>query len=253
MAKGKTSRPRGRQYRKRRGPRKSNRDGGKVALLRNTLVPDRTILKMSYKDDINLSAASPSSYAVSNFRLNSIYDPDYANINGHQPLGYDQWANFYAKYRVYKATVKATFINNSPGGVRCAIIPYNNSPIGALDDASFEQPHTVTRIVAGSSGMNKVIVKKTIDLPRILGQSHLQYKSSEDTSALFGYNPAELVSCCVGVQALNNSFSPTVQTIVEITFHLELFDRITQTISYPAGKDPDYGRNPSYDGSQIVT
>jgi len=227
-------------------------DGGKVALLRNTLVPDRTILKMSYKDDINLSAASPSTYAVSNFRLNSIYDPDYANINGHQPLGYDQWAVFYNKYRVYKATIKATFINNSPGGVRCAIIPLNNSPLGALDDASFEQPHAVTRIVAGSSGMNKVVVKKTVDIPRILGQSHVQYKASEDTSAVFGYNPAEVVSACVGVQALNNSFSPTVQTIIEIVFHLELFDRLTQSISYPAGKNPDYGRNPSYNGEIVV-
>lgn len=39
------------------------------------------------------------------FRLNSLYDPDLSGL-GTQPVGYDQWAAFYNKYRVVSTEVE---------------------------------------------------------------------------------------------------------------------------------------------------
>ena len=91
-------------------------------------MPDRLITKFSYKDNVNLTDVL--SFGTKIFRLNSIYDPDLDLVNGHQPLGYDQWSTFYNKYRVYKAVVRATIMNNQNGGIQCAIVL--STPISRL-------------------------------------------------------------------------------------------------------------------------
>lgn len=220
--------------------KRSATSGGKVTFMKNTLVPDRLILKYSYKDNVSLSGTNPNAFAIKTFRANSIYDPDLDIVNGHQPLGYDQWAVFYNKYRVFKAQITVTIINNNSTGVQCAIVPYNElGTINSVDDSTFEQPHAVTRTVGGNQGMNKVVLKKTIDIPRILGRSHLQYKSSDLVCAQFGANPTEMAYAAIVARTINDSAAPTCQAVVNITYFVELFDRKVQALSYPAGKDSE--------------
>lgn len=215
-------------------------DGGKVGFMRNTLVPDRMLLKLSYKDNISLVGTSPATSAVKNFRLNSIYDPDLDLLNGHQPLGYDQWAVFYQQYRVYKAVVTCTIINNNNGGIQAALVPYNPpGSLSSIDDSTFEQPHVVQKVIAGVNGMNKVVLKKVIDIPRILGKSHVQYKSVDTTAATFGGNPVEEVRLAVVARQVNDNSAPACAAVINITYFCEFFDRKQQSISYPTGKDPE--------------
>lgn len=228
----------GRKMYRRRMARKM--DGGKVGFMRNTLVPDRLLIKLNYKDNISLAGTSPATYAIKNFRLNSIYDPDLDIINGHQPLGYDQWQVFYNQYRVYKATVTCTVVNNNNGGIQAALLPYNTpGTINSIDDSAFEQPHVVSKIIAGQNGMNKVVLKKTFDIPRILGKSHVQYKSSDVTAAAFPTNPIEECRLAVIARQVNDNSAPACAAVISITYHCELFDRKQQALSYPQGKDPE--------------
>lgn len=226
-------------YRKRRNVKRS--DGGKVALMRNTLVPDRMVTKLVYKDNINLAGTSPNDFAIWNGRLNSLYDIDYAIVNGHQPLGYDQWGAFYQKYRVYKAVVSVTFINNTTTGVQCGVLPYNyvNGNLSSVGDDTYEQPHVGTRTIAGSNGMNKCVIKKVIDIPRIMGRSHSQYKSEDLYASVWSSNPQNLCNLAVFARTINSSAAPLVQAIINITLFAEFFDRKQMAISYPAGKDPE--------------
>lgn len=216
-------------------------DGGKVAFMRNSLVPDRMICKLVYKDNINLAGVNPATWAVWNGRLNSLYDIDYAIVNGHQPLGFDQWGAFYQKYRVFKASVSVTFINNTTTGVQVGVLPYNyiNGNISTIGDDVFEQPHVATKTIGGNAGINKGVVSKVVDIPRIMGKSHSQYKSSDDTSAVWTSSPQQLCNLAVFARTINNAAPPTVQAIINITLFCEFFDRKQQNLSYPAGKDPD--------------
>ena len=224
--------------RRRYGRRAAKRgDGGKVVALRNTLVPDRLITKFSYKDNVNLTDVL--SFGTKIFRLNSIYDPDLDLVNGHQPLGYDQWSTFYNKYRVYKAVVRATIMNNQNGGIQCAIVPFNsNQPID-LNDSLFEQPHAVSKTAAATGGMGKVVLTKVVDIPRIVGQSHAQYKANEQAASDYNSNPLEQIYCMIAARAVNDSTGVSAIAVVDITYYVELYDRKRQSLSYPEGKDPD--------------
>lgn len=216
-------------------------DGGKVRLMRTTMVPDRMVTKLVYKDNINLAGSSPADFSVWNGRLNSLYDIDYAQLNGHQPLGFDQWGTFYSRYRVYKARVSVTFINNTTTGVQCGVLPYNylNGNIAAIGDEDFEQPHVVTKTIAGNSGMNKCVISKTVDIPRILGKSHLQYKSEETVAATWTASPQQLCNLAIFCRTINGAAPPLVQAILNITLFAEFFDRKVMNISFPEGKEPD--------------
>lgn len=226
-----------------------NRSGGLVRALKTTAVPDRLLVRFQYKDNINLSS-SASAWAISDFRLNSIYDPDCAQLNGHQPLGHDQWAVFYNQYRVYKTSISVTFINNQNGAIQCGIIPWNDAQTLQYDDSTFEQPHAISKTMAGSQGMNKVTLTRTYHMPRLLGQSSTQYKSNSNLQAAFGANPLEQIFARIAVRSVNESAQPSVVAVVNIVYHVELFDREIMKISVPEGKSSagawDVSGNPSY-------
>jgi len=220
------------------GRRRANRTGGLVTNRMTSLVPDRMILRMRYRDNKLLNLSAPDGHY--DYRLNSIYDPDVSLVAGHQPLGYDQWAVFYTKYRVFRADVKCTFVNTNPvalGGMQVGLIPFNSQSLLPEDDSTFEQPHATSKILGNTTGMDKAVVKRSVDIPRIVGKSHLSYKGSDNTSAQFGFNPQEQVWVRFAAQNINSGENISCQMIIEITYHVELFDRIQQQISIPDYKE----------------
>lgn len=243
MAKGKG---RGGYGRKRAGKGKykgKKQTGGLVSMSRKAATrPDRMTLRMNYVDNIVLSGGVASGTARA-FRVNSLYDPDTSTLAGHQPLGYDQWSVFYQKYRVYKADVTVRLANvdaNSADAVQCALFAYNANGAGkVIDDSIFEQPHTRKAILGGRGGMDRATLRMSVNLPKILGMAPVVYKSVSTTSSLFGTNPLEAINASVICRALDGQSSPLISCEVTIVYHAELFDPIVQTISYPAGKDPE--------------
>lgn len=73
--------------------------------------PDRLRTKLQYCDVIQL-AASAGSPALYQFRMASLYDPDYTGA-GHQPQWYDQLSAVYSFYKVVGSKITATFIPNN--------------------------------------------------------------------------------------------------------------------------------------------
>lgn len=69
--------------------------------------PINKIVKMRYVTCVRLDPAAGAS-ALHRFRANSIFDPDETGV-GHQPLGHDQWAQFYNHYTVVGAKISAKF------------------------------------------------------------------------------------------------------------------------------------------------
>lgn len=234
--------------RKRGGPRKrggvrrgakGRANGGLVRAVRTATVPDRTILRMKYVDNIVLTGIGGASRV---FRLNSMYDPDTSVTNGHQPLGYDQWNTFYNKYRVFKADVVLTFTNSSSNNAdteQVGFVAYNDQASPPQGDAFFEQPHCKSVMLSGRGGMDKGVIRYSVNLPRILGMAPVVYKSATTTSALFGSNPAEQVLGAIFVRPIDGQSTSLVSCQVWIQYHCELFDRTQITISYPQGKNPD--------------
>jgi len=231
-----TARPR-RRYARRSAPR---RNGGKVTALKTATVPDRMVLKMKYVDNIVLSGVGGASRV---FRLNSIYDPDTSITTGHQPLGFDQWATFYAKYRVFKAnvTIKATNgSSNSADTEQIGMVAFNNNnlAIGSADEF-YEQPHCKKALLSGRGGMDRAIMTYSVDCPRIVGMAPVVYKSTSTTASVFQGNPTEQVNLAILTRPIDGQSTSLVNVEVSITYFVELFDRSPVPISFPDGKDPD--------------
>lgn len=232
-----TKRPQRRARGRRRAP--YSKTGGRITALKTATVPDRMVLKMKYVDNFVLTGLAGATRV---FRANSIYDPDTSLVNGHQPLGFDQWDVFYNKYRVFRADVvlKATnSSSNSADTEQIGVCAFANNTYLANDDSFFEQPHCKKALLSGRGGMDRSVIKYTVDIPRILGMAPVVYKSTPNTASLFTTNPSEIVNLGIFTRPIDGASTSLVSCEIAITYYVELFDRSPVSLSYPAGKDPD--------------
>lgn len=77
--------------------------------------PKSQTVKMRYVDQVTLDS-NGLVLAQHSFSANSIFDPDVSG-SGHQPLGRDEWFNFYDHYIVTSSSIRATFFPTSSAAV----------------------------------------------------------------------------------------------------------------------------------------
>lgn len=70
------------------------------------------IVVLPYCEYAPYAIASNTITSVQQWRLNSIFDPDYSGI-GNQPLGRDTWSSIYNYYKVLETHIKYTVIETS--------------------------------------------------------------------------------------------------------------------------------------------
>lgn len=92
---------------RRRNYKKRSRKTFRPQTLVRVGFPKSTMVKLRYvgNSSINPTAANIAGFSI---RANSCYDPDPA-VGGHQPLGFDQWSQFYNHYVVVGAKITAYF------------------------------------------------------------------------------------------------------------------------------------------------
>jgi hypothetical protein len=78
----------------------------------------RTVLRYSQRIVINNNIGLPNSYL---FVGNSVFDPDFSGT-GSQPLGFDQLAGLYSRYRVLGSTITVDMMTPSAGTNQSASI-----------------------------------------------------------------------------------------------------------------------------------
>lgn len=71
------------------------------------VIPQSTNVKLKYAESFAVASPIPQ---LLNFRIGSLYDPDYTGV-GHQPMGFDQWSAFYDRYRVNAIKMRVTIVN----------------------------------------------------------------------------------------------------------------------------------------------
>jgi len=185
--------------------------------------PRRTMVKLVYHETyLSGSIATGSDDRL--YDLNSIYDPNRSGT-GHQPMGRDQWATMYNRYRVHSAKVEVTFNYMHGSGLQATIIGTNDTASIAPYDAAAEQPMSVSGSNTGYG--NRIKLKKTFNLPRLNGQTKQQYIADDRFQAQMGSNPSELL-CLHIVTAPGDGVSTYVYSYsVKIVYTVEFFDGIT--------------------------
>lgn len=194
--------------------------------LRN-VVPDRIRVVLPYSESLNRAPAATSEDYQWN--LNSLFDPNRTGT-GHQPLGNDQWAAFYNRYRVLSTFVRVTYNNVSSGTCNC-VIAATNSTTNLTFLAAMEQPYSRTALLSPATGSrDAVVLREKFDLARVNGMTGPQYMYSDLVEATFGTTPTENIILHTVVESISGiNVVYTVQVYLE--YYVELWDPLELTES----------------------
>lgn len=213
---------RGRKFVPRKGKRMI-RKAGYTSKTLQTARPQRMLAKLVYFDSGQM-ANSVGVFQTQLWNLNSLFDPDRSGI-GTQPLGRDQWATWYNRYRVYKTDYIITFTNLDPDQAAIvACINANGIPTWT-DNGAFEQPGAyVKQLSPRDGGLSRVEIKGSVYLPRLNGKSPAAYRANDDTQALMSANPAEILTQSLVAAPVIPGSEVNVGFTIKLVYHCEMFD-----------------------------
>lgn len=216
-----------RRRRHRPGYRRRRRD---IARVPRGPMSRSTIVKMRYCDQISLDPAIAGVPAYHYFRCISIHDPDQTGT-GHQPLGHDQWAQFYKHYTVLGSKLTCTFVPSGAGALQDSVVAFIR-----LDKDTTTQPNptdltesrdTVYRVVTDSDNGGKVTLSKNFSSKRFFGYN--VYKTRDGTGSNFGSDPNRGAYFQIGAFSLSPTQNAsvvlcyvTIQYIVQLTEPVDL-------------------------------
>lgn len=210
---------------KRGEKRKGNKRGARsyTAVIAQTGRPQRMLAKLVYFTSGQL-ANTVGVYQTQQMNLNSLYDPDRSGV-GHQPLGRDQWAVWYNRYRVYKVDYVITLINLDPDQPAIVSVINANGIPTWTDESAFEQPGSfVQQLSPRDGGLSRKVIIGSVNLPRLNGKTSSAYKANDDTQALMGANPAEVLTQSIVVAPTLAGSEVNIGYTIKYVYHCELFD-----------------------------
>lgn len=193
--------------------------------------PNKYFCKMTYGENAILTAGSTGLYGLEYvYRLNSLYDPDFAGV-GHQPYGFDQMGALYRRYLVTAVSITLVFTDPSEDGmiVACSLQPSNATftLTGASNNQLKEKPQIVTRML-NDSGEQNCIIKQFMPLHRLEGLHKFQWSANlAEYASDYNANPTRSPYLRVACASARNTSGATVMFRPLIKFYCQWYDRIT--------------------------
>lgn len=208
-----------RRYRRKPYKKRSKRNTKPTTLTvrgLGNIMPDKLRCKLKYtvRQHHNFGALT-GTYV---FNCNSLFDPDRTGI-GHQPMGFDQLAGLYNRYKVYACSYKATISSpNTPLWVAAGF--KNGSAVFGSVEENDESPHSKS-ILVSDGGQNTRVLKDYIGMRKLYGRSHL----SDADGAVVTASPGEIAVLGFNFEASNGATNITgVSVIYELVYYAEFSD-----------------------------
>lgn len=186
-------------------------------------VPATMLTKMTYEDIKQISAAGVSSQTL--YRLCSIFDPDFTGV-GHQPMGHDQWATLYGRYRVLGCSYEIHAVNYSDGNPQefSVSIAETSTPGTAI------QEHASTQLAILPNNQQQVkVIKGYVDTTKFEGDPGARY--DKDYSAAFGNNPARELFLVLQGRNMLSASDIQIAMIVKLVYYVRMYDRVDLNLS----------------------
>jgi len=196
--------------------------------LGTTGFPPRGEFCLDFRQAVRVtSSASPYFYS---FRLNSIYDPDYA-VGGNQPLYTAQLAAVYQYYCVHHADFSIDCYNNSSTqDTQVVVFPTVFAAASGSLDAVAMRPLS-TEGVCGRIGSTKtdLHIRRKFNISQLFGQPLID----DNFSALFTANPLNVAYVNVAFQNLFSAgITPNdLYAVVHLRFYVTVRDLVQVTSS----------------------
>lgn len=186
--------------------------------------PDVMRARLKYTEQRNLSGSGLSNFNSYVFRGNSIFDPNFSG-GGHQPLGHDEWSNFYRRYRVIGAKITVMASSDTAVNMTIGVSALNSSSGPAQGESYQESDYTRTAHMGGDAGNNIAKVELYVPTHKIRGGPPNLVRYEEDYAALFGVNPAKQFFFHIWDLSTDGSTTWDVNHTVTIEYYVEMYDR----------------------------
>ena len=190
----------------------------KLKLWSGTILPDTAYVKLVYKE-IHSQAGSIAPTRI--FSVNGIGVTNQTVPTG-QPLGHDQWGNFYDSYQVLASKIKQKVVIGQGGTAMGLVIYPSNTSIASSFDNAIELPYSKSKYIGSSDSKSVQVLTNYIACKKLIGIP------IEDAGfrSTFGLNPVTQLFWQTRLTSLDKISNVTAFVITEITYYCKFFDRV---------------------------
>lgn len=225
-----------RNYKKKKTYRKNRKYKPYTKMIRATTgVPDVLRTKLKYCDQYLIQSAT-FAFGAQIMSGNSVYDPDVSGV-GHQPMGYDQWSQFYKKYRVYASSIRVQFYSDqtaAAGLTNVWILPTPEEPSAVTYGIASlsENPYAKTGALVPYVGKGTVLLKNYMTTNKMYGEKLINENEYEGLTGNLGTgsDPINKWFWSVGGETVTGDVLK-IRATVTMTYYVEFFDRVSLPIS----------------------
>lgn len=176
---------------------------------------------MQYAELLQLTTSAISDTSAEwDFRLNSIFDPDFTG-GGHQPKYHDTFQTLYRRYVVHNVDIELEFYDTSADGLLVGAA-FGHPSVTGLTVGDLAERSLMQLATMSNSGEQRVVMRYRIAVNELFGLSRAQYLGSTDTyGATFGSNPTENTYLRV-VYTHPASTNVTVKCLVRLCYDVQV-------------------------------
>lgn len=165
--------------------------------------------------------------------INSAFDPNFTG-GGLQPLGFDQYAQFYGRYRVLSVKFEVDWGGRTAGeptivGVYAS--PQSTLPASSIAWTVQPTPTNRTNLIAGSTG-GPTVVKQSqkVKIQNVMGVTSSEFKDDQDFSAILTASPARPCYMHTWIKSLTGTVG-SVHYLVRIWMDIEFSQPVALSMS----------------------
>lgn len=226
MSTRKSNQPK-RKASRRRGPPQAIHGKGTMVT-----VPHRMV-RLRYHTVVGITEAAAGAGASYTFCLNNVFDPDFTST-GLQPLGLDQFAQFYGRYQVmsFEVNLDLANITGTANPVKVGMYASVQSTLPASPNAWFVQPTPFLRTAVMSptqGGRDVMRLRMKVNIADVFGVTKEQYTDEADFSAVVTSSPAR--QAYLHICILSASAASTVRCYPELTYVTEFSQPVALGLS----------------------
>lgn len=197
-----------------------------VALQPRSPIADSQIVKLKYGELTSMSTTAGLAETLV-FSANNCNDPRTA-AGGHQPMGFDEWMQFYNHYTVLGSRVRVTYMPSGSGVNNAALVSIkvqdDYTVVGTINDSILEQTGVVWKAMGGDTSNGSQTLTKYFSAKKFFGVSDVM--DNHELSGRLGADPSEQAYYHVTVSGVNGS-AVTVNFAIQIEYIVRLHERKT--------------------------
>jgi hypothetical protein len=204
-----------------------------LAISASPLGPSAVRLAMTYSTTTNMTS-TVGALATYIFAGNGLFDPDITG-SGLQPLGFDQWATLYQRYRGIASLIEVSFsapaaTSNLTGSFDVALTPSNTSSVFSSWTAAAASPFAKSKTFNAFGAPGVKMVSK-MDTAVMLGVSHEAVLSDDILQASVSANPTDMWFWHICAVTSDLTTTSTIYMATRVTYLVDFFELQVITLS----------------------